>query len=266
MKKLFENVINNKPLVHHMTNYVTVNDCANMTLAANGAPLMADDCDEVEDIVAISSVLYINIGTLNQRTIASMVKAGLAANRKGIPVVLDPVGVGASDLRNEACKKLIASIDFAVIKGNLSEIRALYYQTKNTGGVDVQESDLIIHQDKEQLHAEIMTIAKHFNCVMLVSGQVDLVANAQGVVENVGGHPIMGRITGTGCMLGSVVATFVAANADNVFDASLLAVKAASLSGERAAKKTEDAMEGTASFKRYFIDAMSMLVPEDFEV
>ena len=113
------------PVVHSITNYVTVNDCANMILAAGGSPIMADDAAEVEQIVALSSALVINIGTLNARTVASMLAAGKRANALSIPVVLDPVGAGASDLRNETLRTLLREVRFAVIKGNSSEIRFL---------------------------------------------------------------------------------------------------------------------------------------------
>ena len=148
-EKLMENLKKNPPLVHNITNYVTVNDCANIVLAAGGSPLMADDIEEVEDIVSISSTLYINVGTLNSRTVESMVKAGKRANELGLPVVLDPVGMGASRLRNESVNRLIQEVKFSVIKGNMSEIKALNTSCRNAGGVDVQEEDLIADENIE---------------------------------------------------------------------------------------------------------------------
>ena len=124
------------PMVHNITNYVTVNDCANIILAAGGSPIMADDAAEVEQIVALSSALVINIGTLNSRTVASMLAAGKRANSLNIPVVLDPVGAGASDLRNETLRRLLAEVRFAAIKGNSSEIRFLAGDVASARGVD----------------------------------------------------------------------------------------------------------------------------------
>jgi hydroxyethylthiazole kinase len=120
LEMIFTGVEKRPPLVHNITNYVTVNDCANVVLAAGGSPLMADDIGEVEDIVSISSALYINVGTLNKRTIESMIKAGEKANDKSIPVVLDPVGMGASALRNKTVKTLVDNVKFDAIKGNMS--------------------------------------------------------------------------------------------------------------------------------------------------
>ncbi|MBO5329852.1 MAG: hydroxyethylthiazole kinase, partial [Anaerotignum sp.] len=125
LKEMLENVRKTCPLIHNITNYVTVNDCANVLLACGGSPIMSDDVDEAEDITSICGGLNINIGTLNQRTIPTMHKAGRKANELGHPVVLDPVGAGASKLRTKTAKELIEDVKFTVIRGNISEIKAL---------------------------------------------------------------------------------------------------------------------------------------------
>ncbi|QZY55938.1 hydroxyethylthiazole kinase [Crassaminicella profunda] len=258
-EKLLENLEKNPPLVHHITNYVTVNDCANIVLAAGGSPLMADDIEEVEDIVAISSVLYINIGTLNKRTIGSMIKAGEAANEKGIPVILDPVGVGASTLRNEAIKELMEKVRFSVIKGNMSEIKALYTHARNTGGVDVQE-DHMIHDDNLDENIEFAKgVARKFSCIIAITGTIDIISDGQKTCFLRNGHPMMAKITGTGCMSGSVIATYCAANKENYLEATITAIAAMGICGEMAYERVVSRNEGSSSFRSYLIDAMSLM-------
>ena len=138
---LLEKVREQAPLVHNITNYVTVNDCANAVLAIGGSPIMADDIGEAEDITAISSALVLNMGTLNQRTIASMLAAGKKANKMGIPVVFDPVGAGASALRNDTAKKVLEQVKISILRGNLSEISFVAGMEASTKGVDSSEKD-----------------------------------------------------------------------------------------------------------------------------
>ena len=133
---LLENVRERAPLVHHITNYVTVNDCANITLSIGASPVMADDINEVEAMTSIASSLVINIGTLNSRTVECMIKAGKKANEVGIPVILDPVGAGATPYRTKVAKTIMDNIELAVIRGNLSEIKTLYGINTKTKGVD----------------------------------------------------------------------------------------------------------------------------------
>ncbi|MCT4617830.1 MAG: hydroxyethylthiazole kinase [Marinisporobacter sp.] len=258
-EKLLENLEKNPPLVHHITNYVTVNDCANIVLAAGGSPLMADDGEEVEDIVAISSVLYINIGTLNKRTIKSMIKAGKKANEKGIPVILDPVGVGASQLRNEAIKKLIENVHFSVIKGNMSEMKALYTHAKNTGGVDVQEEHMIHDHNLDENIEFVKAVARKFKCIIAITGAIDIISDGEKTCFVRNGHPMMAKITGTGCMTGSVIATFCAPNKENYLEATIMAIAAMGICGELAHEKVTKRSEGSSSFRNHLIDTMSLM-------
>lgn len=140
---LLSRVRSRTPLVHFLTNYVAVNDCANMTLACGGSPVMADQGSEVEQMVALCSALVINIGTANERVLDSMLLAGRRANELGIPVVLDPVGVGASDFRNDAVRELLREVNFSLIKGNISEIFFLAGGMASTRGVDAARADLV---------------------------------------------------------------------------------------------------------------------------
>ena len=138
--ELLNNVKEKNPLVHHITNYVTVNDCANITLAIGGSPVMAEDINEVRDMVSLSSSLVINIGTLNSISVESMLAAGKRANELNIPVILDPVGAGATSYRTETAKRIISEVKLAVIRGNLSEIKTLYGIETKTKGVDACDS------------------------------------------------------------------------------------------------------------------------------
>lgn len=250
------------PLVHNITNYVTVNDCANIILATGGAPLMADDAKEVEEIVAISSALYLNIGTLNTRTIESMLQAGKKANSLGKPVILDPVGVGASALRNETARQLLESIKFAVIKGNSSEIRSLYNNTKTTGGVDVQEEDIVTDNTLDSAIAFSKKVALKFNCVVAMTGTIDIITDGQRVVLCRNGHSLMTQITGTGCMLGSMIATYCGVQPDKAFEGAVHAIVHMGVAGESAAAKVLDRKEGTGHFRLYLLDAVGLVTEE----
>lgn len=216
-----------RPLVHHITNYVTVNDCANITLCAGGSPVMADAREEVEDMVGISSALVLNIGTLNPTLIESMLVAGYAANRKKIPVILDPVGVGATRLRTESARRLLDELDIAIVKGNAGEIGVL----AGAGGVvkGVDSGGLI--GDHIQIARKYAT-AKGFTVV--ISGETDIVSDGTRTLLVGNGDPMMGMITGTGCMASSVVATFAAVSPDPVL-AAAGALAAFGIAGERAA-------------------------------
>ncbi|MBN2898858.1 MAG: hydroxyethylthiazole kinase [Clostridia bacterium] len=261
----FEGLKKNTPLVHNITNYVTVNDVANMILAAGGAPLMADAIEEVEDIVSISSALYINVGTLNARTVESMVLAGKKANELGLPVVLDPVGVGASKLRNEAVEKLIETVTFSVIKGNISEIKAMVTNAKNAGGVDVQAEDIVTDGNLEETTAFLKGVAQSMKCVIVATGAIDIVTDGQTTAFVRNGDAMMSRITGTGCMLGSVIATYCGSDKERILEGTVTALVVMGLAGQYAADKTERLGEGIGSFRAYLLDAMSDMSIEQLE-
>ena len=153
----FANVRTKSPLIHNITNYVTVNDCANMVLACGASPIMADDAAEVEEITTICGGLNINIGTLNSRTIESMLKAGKKANALGHPVVLDPVGAGASALRTETAYRLLDEVQFTVIRGNISEVKTLASGAGTTKGVDADVADRVTEENLDALTAAFIT-------------------------------------------------------------------------------------------------------------
>ena len=162
--KLLDEVRNKKPLVHNITNYVTVNDCANILLALGASPIMADDIKEAADITKISSALVINIGTLNERTIESMIASGKKANELNIPVVFDPVGAGASEFRNETTKRIIEEVKISVLRGNMSEIKFISGLESTTKGVDASESDMQSGNDEGVNVAK--NLANKLNCTV----------------------------------------------------------------------------------------------------
>lgn len=163
------------PLIHHITNYVTVNDCANIVLAIGGSPVMADDEREVEEMVSIASSLVINIGTLNSRTVKSMLLAGKRANKLNIPVILDPVGVGATSYRTEVAKELIEEVHFSVIRGNLSEIKNIAGIKVVTKGVDTSEvgDNCLKMEEKKEISQQL---SKKLDSVIAITGEVDCVS------------------------------------------------------------------------------------------
>lgn len=173
-----ENIRKTSPLIHNITNYVTANDCANILLACGASPTMADDASEVEEITAISNALNINIGTLNAM-VEGMFLAGKKANALGRPVVLDPVGAGASRLRTETACRLIDEIRFTVIRGNISEIKTLASGSGTTKGVDADAADIVTEETLNAAVAFVKAFAAKTGAVIAVTGAIDLVSDAE---------------------------------------------------------------------------------------
>lgn len=245
------------PLVHCITNYVTVNDCANVLLACGASPVMADDEREAEEIVSISSALVINIGTLNERTIPSMFKAGKKANELGLPVILDPVGAGASSLRTATAMDLMKEINFAVIRGNISEITAIAGGESRTRGVDASDPGLMDGDLPGEAIRRIMDLREKTGAVITVTGQKDLVVGEKNVYTVSNGCPMMSKVSGTGCMLSAVTGAFCAAFPS---DRALAAASAAAMfgaAGELAFEKLTGSGGGTSSYRSYIIDEVS---------
>ncbi len=239
------------PLIHNITNYVTVNDVANAVLALGASPIMADDIAEAADITAMSAALVINIGTLNQRTIASMLDAGKRANALGIPVVLDPVGAGASKLRNEATEQLLREVQLTVLRGNLSEVSFVAGLEATTKGVDVSEADA--SKDPE---AVALAAARRLNCTVAITGAVDVITDGTRVARIRNGHRMLSRVTGTGCMTSALVGACVGACKDS-FLAAVAGVASMGIAGEIAFELAGD--KGTGSFHMAILDAISRM-------
>ena len=256
LKEMLENVREKGPIVHCITNYVTVNDCANMLLACGGSPIMADDGGEVEEIASVCGGLVINIGTLNQSTIPSMLLAGKKANELGRPVILDPVGAGASRLRTETAEKLLDEVRFTVIRGNISEMKTLAQGNGTAKGVDADVSDAVTEENLPGAVAFVKEFARKMGCVAAVTGALDLVADESRVYVIRNGHPMMARITGSGCMLTAMMGAYLAANPQRPLEAAAAAVCAMGLCGEEAYRRTAETEGGNASFRNYLIDAV----------
>ncbi len=264
-EEVFNNVHKQSPIVHCITNYVTVKDVANIILAAGASPIMADDIEEVSDITSICNSLVLNIGTLNSRTIESMIKAGKTANELQHPVVLDPVGMGASQFRMDTTLRLLEEVQFSVIKGNASEVKGILNKTRTSRGVDVSLED-IIHESNVNEYIEVAKeVSKASNAVVVITGAIDIITNGEKTYITRNGHENMGRITGTGCMLAGVIGGFIGANPENILDSTATAVAAMGLSGELANKKSIEKGLGTGSLRTYIIDYMSNLNNEELK-
>lgn len=264
MAEVLENVGKMNPLVHSITNYVTVNDCANIILAAGGSPIMADDIGEAAEITSICSALVINIGTLNERTIKSMLSAGKKANELGIPIVLDPVGAGASALRTDCTRQLMRELTFSVIRGNISEIKFIAGTDTSdisgtVKGVDAIEADAVTEGNLDEACVFAKRLSAKTGAVIVMTGAIDIIASTDRAMITRNGHPLMSKITGTGCMLSAVVGAYMGANRGKLFEGTVAAVAAMGLCGELAyAKMTENA-GGTGSFRTFLIDFMSKM-------
>ena len=239
------------PLIHHITNSVTINDCANVTLSIGAAPVMAEAPEEVEEMVSRADALVLNLGTLSRHQVNSMLRAGRAANTCDIPVILDPVGAGATRMRTESARLLIKRVRISVLKGNAGEIGAL----ANAGG-------RVRGVDSRGLDGDPLDIGKEFaresGLTVVISGAKDIVTDGirSAIVEN--GHAMMGKLSGTGCMAASLVAAFAAVCSDHV-TSSTAALAAFGIAGERAAQKTS----GPYSFRTALMDEVAGLLPED---
>jgi hydroxyethylthiazole kinase len=258
-EKILENVAVNPPLVHCITNYVTVNDCANILLASGASPIMADDAAEVEDITSICNSLVINIGTLNERTIRSMLKAGKKANELSHPIVFDPVGAGASVLRTNTTFELLRNIKFSVIRGNISEIKAVAQGNGTTRGVDANVNDKITEDNLQEGVAFAKELSGRTGAVIVITGAIDIVADGGKTYIIRNGNALMSKITGTGCMLTALIAAYCGANADNILDAAAAAVGIMGLCGEIAYEKMKQMDAGTSTYRSLIIDAMSKM-------
>lgn len=245
---MMKTVKEKKPLVHHITNYVTVNDCANICICAGGSPVMTDEYEDIPDMVKIASAVVLNIGTLNDRTINSMFMAGKAANEIGIPVILDPVGAGATRLRTRTAEFLMDKVKISVVKGNAGEIGMLAGLGGEVKGVD---SVGIASEDAAQ------TLAKRIGCIVAATGETDYVSNGKKTYILKNGDPLLGSVSGTGCMACSVVGCYVGACGASI-DSVAAGISAFCIAGEGAAKTSK----GPGTFKMNLMDSMFALTPE----
>lgn len=241
------------PLVHHITNYVTVNDCANICICSGGSPVMTDALEDVVDMVSVADALVLNIGTLNTRVNRSMLTAGKVAREHGVPIVFDPVGMGATPFRTSTVLEIIRRVRPDVIKGNQGEMGVLSGIGGDVKGVDSQGAS-------GDMAGIVSCIADRYGCIAAATGVCDYVSDGDSVVRLSNGHDLLGAVTGTGCMVSSVVGCYVGADQPSV-DSVSTAISAFNISAEYAAK----ASNGPGTFKPALMDAMYNLSSADLD-
>lgn len=256
IKTYLNNLKQKTPLIHCITNYVTVNDVANSLIAIGASPVMADEPSESGEITAISNGLLINLGTLNLNTIKAMQNSIKMANSLNLPVVLDPVGVGASTLRNETAINFLKEYKFSIIKGNISEIKFLNGEKSIAKGVDASLKDLnddILNRVNLAKELSIKTDA-----AIVITGKIDVVAfkNEAYLLKN--GSSLMGKFSGSGCILGGICAAFLASNT-NPLKSAIMGVLAECIAGELVRGKNVLSDMGSMKFKNGLIDEIYLI-------
>jgi hydroxyethylthiazole kinase len=241
------------PLVHNITNFVVMNSSANILLAQGAMPVMAHAINEVEHMVSLAHALVLNIGTLTDKWVEAMIKAGRMANEKSIPVVLDPVGAGATPLRTKKAKEILREVQITVLRGNASEINALAVSGGKTRGVDS------LHQADEVLDGALSLIEKH-HLIIGISGKTDIIADGNKVIKIDNGSPLMQKVTGTGCGLSATVGAFLGVENDSLI-ATVSAFGFYNMAGETAAKNSK----APGSFNVAFVDALDEVTDGDLE-
>jgi hydroxyethylthiazole kinase len=251
--KNLEQVHRQAPLVHNITNYVVMNLTANALLAVGASPVMAHAREEVEDMVDIASALVINIGTLSTPWIHSMSKAVRQAQKKGIPIIYDPVGAGATPFRTRTVRTLLQTVPPAVVRGNASEIMAVADNACKTKGVDSAAA-------AENALDSARWLNEKYGCLVCVSGATDYIVdkNAMAMIKN--GHALMPRVTGLGCTASALCGAFAAVNPD-YFTATTAAMAVMGIAGEMAAEKAK----GPASMQMHFLDALFNMTGEQIQ-
>jgi len=234
-----------RPLVHQITNYVVMNETANATLALGALPVMAHAIEEVEEMASVAGALVLNIGTLSEHWIEAMLLAAKAANGAGVPVVLDPVGAGATKLRTETAKRILAEAEITVVRGNAAEVATLAGRQAEIRGVEsIGASD----SGAELARAA----ASELGCVVAVTGPVDHVSDGDRVIAVANGHELLGTVTGTGCMASAITGCFLAVARDRPLEAAAEALVVFGLAGEDAAQGAS----GPGSFHVNLYDAL----------
>ncbi|MBR3113391.1 MAG: hydroxyethylthiazole kinase [Methanobrevibacter sp.] len=253
-----KNIKEKNALTHCITNSVTINDCANAVLAIGGSPFMAEDAEELEEVVTIADVLVINIGKLSKDQIEAMKISCETADKTNTPIILDPVGVGVTELRNKTTVDLIKNHNITAIRGNISEIKAIaklfgVLDESNTAkGVDVNAEDVITEENLKANGNLICELASKLNTVILASGPIDILTDGETTIAIDNGDDMMPLITGSGCMLSSIVGSCIGGSSP--LEGSLVAILAMNIAGEKARAKVEEKDEGTGSFRAYLID------------
>lgn len=257
LHRALDTVSTARPLIDAVTNAVTVNAVANTILHWGGLPVMADDRREVAEMVSTAQGCLLNTGDVSEAGEETMLAAGRAANEHGVPIVLDPVGVGATPTRVAVTEHLLADLDLAVINGNHAEIGAIAGEVSGSGGgSEIRGVEAVGESDVSDVAVTALVCARATDAIVVASGETDIVANSDAAYTISAGHPMMGRVVGTGCMLGATLAVF-AASLDDPFEAALTGTVAYGLAGERAAAGDYGEYTGPASYEVAFRDAMA---------
>ena len=243
-----------KPLVHQITNYVVMNETANATLALGALPVMAHAREEVEEMVGLAGALVLNIGTLSPHWVDAMVAAGRTANAVGVPVVLDPVGAGATRYRTDTAKRILTEVDVTVLRGNQGEVATLVGVAAEVRGVE----SISAGDDPARL---ARTAARSLGLVASVTGPIDQVSDGERVLAVANGHELLASVTGTGCMSSAITGCFLAVKQDEPLEAAAEALAAFGVAGEDAAREAK----GPGSFHVGLYDALAALDPETLD-
>lgn len=244
-------IIEKSPLVHNITNYVAANDCANVTLAIGASPIMADDILEVEEITSKSSALVLNIGTLNQNTVKAMILAAKKANELNIPVIFDPVGASVSQFRRETVERILGEVKISIIKGNLSEIAYISGMNIEAKGVDSatgnNEIDVLEIANK---------VSNKYKCTVVITGEIDVISDGKRSAKIHNGNPSMQKVTGTGCMISSIIGAY-ASVCDDFFTSTVAGILMMGIAGDIAYETFNK--KGSGSYRNAIIDAISKI-------
>lgn len=259
---IVEKMKRKKPLVECLTNRVTINDCANMLLAMGASPIMAEIECEMDEIMQISDALVINLGLLDDEYLAAMRVAAKSAKKLNKPIIIDPVGAGASKLRDRVCQDMIESFSPDIIKGNLSEIKSLSGIKIASKGVDVSDEDAVNDENVLSCGNIVREYAKRIGAVVCATGEIDIISDGIKTVYVKNGSKMLSSVTGTGCMLSAMCGAM--ATAGSAFDASIAATLMLSISGELAEKYIMDTKQGIGTFKVKLFDYVYNLNEQDF--
>jgi hydroxyethylthiazole kinase len=243
-----------RPLVHQITNFVVMNETANATLAIGALPVMAHAPEEVAEMATVAGALVLNIGTLTREWVDSMILAGHAANAAGVPVVLDPVGAGATALRTQSAQRILDEVAIAIVRGNAAEVATLAGRSADIRGVEsVGGAD-----DIDELAA---AAARALGCTVAVTGPIDAVSDGRSILRVANGHPLLATVTGTGCIASALTGCFAAVNAGRPLEAAAEALVALGVAGEDAAQNSR----GPGSFHVALYDALHGLSPDTID-
>jgi hydroxyethylthiazole kinase len=251
-----EKIKNKSPLIHNITNFVVMNSSANILLALGASPVMAHAIEEVEEMASYADALVLNIGTLSPKWVDAMIKAGKTANRKNIPVILDPVGSGATSYRTETVKKILSEVNINVLRGNISEICSLSNETIKTRGVDSA-----INEINDEIIECAREISIKTESVVAVSGEKDLVTNGKQVLQIENGNPLMTKVTGMGCGLSAVIGAFCSVCEKEIIKACACGFAYYGVCGELAYSISKN----PGSFNVNFVDMLYSVTKEQLD-